>query len=304
MPIAEMQHKARKLVDSSAFQKSIVALIILSAILVGIETNVNLYREHHSLFRLLDYIVLILFTVEIIVRFVACGSSVRRFFSDPWNTFDFSIVAVCYLPLGAQYFTVLRLARILRVYRLINKVPRLNILVRTLLDSLPSIGYLLILLFMHFYVYGTTGVFLFGRNDPENFGNLSAAFMSLFEIITLEGWIDLYEIQRLGCDAVYEGNSILCPDSDPKPVAAAVYFISFILIGAMIMLNLFIAVITNSLQEMHDKTEMELRAKKMEGKDIYHDIEVLKSSIDQLQAGIAMLEMKLKKKSENESRRE
>jgi voltage-gated sodium channel len=160
-------------------------------------------------------------------------------------------VAVSLLPLGAQYVTVLRLLRLLRVLRLVHALPRLQILVSALLKSIPSMAYVGMFLGLLFYVYGVAGVFLFGQNDPARFGTLGTAMLSLFTVVTLEGWAELMYFQLHGCDALAEGAAALalCKSSQAQPVAAPFYFITFILFGTMIVLNLFIGVIMNSMQE-------------------------------------------------------
>jgi len=158
------------------------------------------------------------------------------------------------LPFGNQYITVLRLLRLLRVLRLVHALPRLQILVSALLKSIPSMAYVGAFLALLFYVYGVAGVFLFGRNDPAHFGSLGTAMLSLFTVVTLEGWAELMYFQMHGCQALAEGAVQLCKTPEPQPYAAPAYFISFILFGTMIVLNLFIGVIMNSMQEAAAET--------------------------------------------------
>jgi voltage-gated sodium channel len=122
----------------------------------------------------------------IVMKMGAEGSRPWRFFKEPWNVFDFVIVAVVFLPINSQYATVLRLARLLRVLRLVRAVPRLQILVGALLKAIPSMGYVSLLLFLVFYMYGVAAVFLFGKNDPFRFGDLPTALVTLFQVATAE----------------------------------------------------------------------------------------------------------------------
>jgi len=158
---------------------------------------------------------------------------------------------VCFLPLDTHYLAVLRLVRILRVLRLISVLPRLQLLVGALLKSLPSIGYVALLLSIHFYMYAVLGTFLWGENDPARFGSLPLSFLTLFQCVTMEGWVDIMHTQMWGCaQFVQSGAETLCTNSQGMPVIAPIYFISFIILGTMIILNLFIGVMMNSLQEM------------------------------------------------------
>jgi voltage-gated sodium channel len=145
---------------------------------------------------------------------------------------------------------VLRLLRLLRVLRLVHALPRLQILVSALLKSIPSMAYVGAFLGLLFYVYGVAGVFLFGRNDPAHFGSLGRAMLTLFTVVTLEGWAELMYLELHGCQTLAEGAAnALCLTPEPQPLAAPAYFITFILFGTMIVLNLFIGVIMNSMQE-------------------------------------------------------
>jgi voltage-gated sodium channel len=123
-------------------------------------------------------------------------------------------------------------------------------------------GYVALLLFVLFYVYAVAGTFLFGANDPVHFGSLQLSFLSLFQIVTLEGWTEILHIQMEGCAGYgYDGKEALCVASSSQPIVACVYFISFILLGTMVMLNLFIGVIMNGMTEAQterDDAEREL----------------------------------------------
>jgi voltage-gated sodium channel len=121
-------------------------------------------------------------------------------------------------------------------------------------------GYVALLLFVLFYVYSVAATFLFGANDPVHFGSLELSFLSLFRIVTLEGWTELLYIQMYGCAAYgYEGKEALCVASNAQPIVANVFFVSFILLGTMVMLNLFIGVIMNGMTEAQNEADAEER---------------------------------------------
>jgi voltage-gated sodium channel len=244
----------RQIVKSKHFQSFIIGVILFAGALVGLETSKSISTHYGDWLKLLDRVVLIIFTAEILLKIAAEGRRPWRFFLDGWNLFDFVIVAVCYLPLQTQFVAVLRLVRILRVLRLVSVLPRLQLLVGALLKSLPSIGYVALLLSILFYIYAVLGVFLWGANDPERFGSLPMAFLTLFQCVTMEGWADIMHTQMWGCREVAQnGMETACANSRGMPIIAPIYFISFIILGTMIILNLFIGVMMNSLQEMQEE---------------------------------------------------
>ena len=252
-----------RVVDSKAFQRFILGTILAAAVIVGLETDRSLMARYGGLIYALDWTVLSIFIVEAILKIARHGRHGHRYFRDPWNVFDFTIVVVCLLPFQGHYAAVLRLARVLRALRLVSSVPRLQLLVGSLLRSIPSMGYIGMLLGILFYIYAVLGVFLFRDNDPVHFGDLPTAALSLFRVVTLEDWTDIMYTQMLGSD-IYPPEKVppgieLQPGA--MPVVGAVYFISFVLLGTMIMLNLFIGVIVNSMDESRADLERASRKK-------------------------------------------
>lgn len=225
---------SRKLVHAPWFHRGVMAAILLAGALAGIETDPAMIAEHGPLLSLLDRAVLGIFIVEAGLKILAQGRTPWRYFHDGWNVFDFLVIVLCLLPMNSAFAMVLRLGRALRLLRLVSALPKLQLLVGALIKSFSSMGYVGLLLGLMFYIYAITGVHFFGAQAKEHFGSLSAAFLTLFQTITLDDWRNLYSSA-----------------SAASPVAAAVYFISFILLGTMIMLNLFIGIIMNSMAEMH-----------------------------------------------------
>jgi voltage-gated sodium channel len=218
-------------VASRAFQRAQLALILGSAALVGLETSPALVAAHAPLFRALDTLVLALFTAELAVRLLAHGARPLGFLRSPWNVFDLVLVVLAYVPAVGPLSTVARLARVLRVLRLVSAAPQLRLIVETMLRSIPSLGYVTLLLGLLLYVYAVVGVKLFAAADPEHWGSLGAALVTLFGVLTLEGWV---ELQRTAMNAT--------------PLAW-IYFSSFVLVAVFVMVNLFVAVVLNNLEE-------------------------------------------------------
>lgn len=227
---------AGTIVQSKWFQRFIIATIIFAGVLAGVETDAAIVAANERLLRSLDAIVLGIFVIEVILKLAAHAPKPWNYFRDGWNVFDFSVVVLCLLPVGSQFAVVLRLCRALRLLRLVSALPKLQLLVGALIKSFSSMGYVSLLLGLMFYIYGITGVHLFGAHDKEHFGSLPAAFLTLFQTVTLDDW-----------------KNLLTSASGDSPAVAVVYFVSFILLGTMIMLNLFIGIIMNSMSEMHEE---------------------------------------------------
>ncbi len=242
---------SRRIARSEWFHRFIIGIIVMAGVLVGLETYESNVERYGSMLHFLDQVVLWIFVVEAAIKILAEGNRPLRYFMDPWNVFDFTIVAVCFLPVHAEFVTVLRLARILRVFKLVTALPRLQLIVSALLKSIPSMVYVILLLNLLFYIYAVLGTFTFGKNDPLHFGNLQTSMLTLFQVVTLEGWADILQINLYGCDQVgYEDRMDLCTQPSASPYGAPIYFVSFIVLGTMIILNLFIGVIMNAMSEV------------------------------------------------------
>jgi voltage-gated sodium channel len=250
-----------KLTTSLAFARFIVVLIVLSGLLAGAETY-PAFREGTflgGLVQIAQNLILFVFFVEIVLKIIACGNKPWSFFLHPWNVFDCVILSICLLPLNLHSASVVRMARILRALRMITVLPRLRLLVSALLRSIPSLGYIGVLLGLHFYIYSVVGTVTFGANDPIRFGSLHATASTLFQVLTLEGWNDVRDTQVLGSDIGYDDAwKDLAKEarvSKPRPLVSTIYFVSFILLGTMIMLNLFTGVIITSMEEAQEESK-------------------------------------------------
>jgi voltage-gated sodium channel len=266
--------KVKALVQSQGFNNVILTLIVISGALVGLETLPQ-FDEGTTWGETVNYVqsaILWCFVVEILLKIIACGNRPWDYFRQPWNIFDFVIVAVCFLPIDAKYAAVFRMARLLRTLRMVTILPRLQVLVGALLKSIPSLGYIGVLLGLHLYVYAVAGTFLFRANDPQRFGSLPVTALTLFQVLTLEGWNDVLATQYNGSEAEY-------PDSwrekfplgtsrqnQPQPIVASFYFVTFIMLGTMIMLNLFTGVIIGSMEEASAERKEEVREEHMKKK--------------------------------------
>ncbi len=280
-------------VNSSVFQVVIFFTIIAASALVGIETYDHLAERHALLFDIANSVILWVFVVEIALRILSYGRKPWLFFGDGWNLFDFAIVVVLLLPLHSEFFAVLRLVRIVRLLRVVKTVrilrlidlPQLQFVVNSLLRSLPPIGSIALLLSMHFYMYGVIGTTLFHDIDPRHFGTLGHALLSLFTTLTLEGWVQLMEAQTA---VSASGHSV------PMFLVAG-YFVSFIVIGTMIVMNLIIGVIVNTMSDLDDE-EAELNVLSRRGRKaltIHQELSAIEKQLEESSVCLRLLKKSL-----------
>ena len=225
--------RARNWVEKPRVQNAIMALIVINAIVLGLETEPAVMERFGEILLALDQIILGVFVIEIILRIFAHR---LQFFRDPWSLFDFAVVAIALIPASGP-FAVLRALRVLRVLRLLTLVPSMRRVVGALLKSIPGLGSIALVLLLIYYVFAVMATKLFGENFPLWFGSIGESLYSLFQIMTLESW----------------SMGIVRPVMEVPP-NAWLFFVVFILIATFTMLNLFIAIIVNA---MHTFTEEE-----------------------------------------------
>lgn len=223
--------KIADLVNHKYFTGTILALIMINAIIVGLETYPTIYAANKSLFGILDKLILWIFTVEIVARMIV-ERKFSDFFKSSWNWFDFLIVAAGHVFVGAHFVTILRILRVLRVFRTISILPSLRKLVDALLLTIPALGNILILMSIIFYIFAVTGTMLFAEVAPEYFGSLQLSLLTLFQVVTLESW----------------ASGIMWPIFHELPWSW-IYFVSFVLLGTFVIFNLFIGVIVSNVDK-------------------------------------------------------
>lgn len=220
------------LMESQTITRLVTTLIILNAAILGMQTSPGLMAQWGELLLGLDQLILLLFILELGLRFVARGLGLLR---DPWAVFDCLVVGIALVPASGP-FAVLRALRVLRVLRLISINPNMRRVVQALLSSLPGMGSIAMLLGLVFYVAAVMATQLFGEAFPDWFGSLGASLYTLFQVMTLESW----------------SMGIVRPVMETFPLAW-MYFLPFILIATFMMLNLFIAVVVNAMQTTHEQ---------------------------------------------------
>jgi voltage-gated sodium channel len=234
-PVAPAPGRLRALIEHPRFERFIIALILINAVTLGLEAIPAIESTWGDWIDWVDRTIVAIFVLEIGLRFALHRG---RFFRDPWNVFDFSVVAVALIPQTAA-FSVLRTLRVLRALRLVSRVPSMRRVVSALLAALPGMGSIVALLGLLVYVASVMATGLFGAAAPEYFGSLGASLFTLFHVMTLEGWPDV-------------ARAVM----DELPWAWA-FFLVYILVSTFAVLNLFIAVIVNAMQAQveHDLEE-------------------------------------------------
>ncbi|MCX6801149.1 MAG: ion transporter [Candidatus Diapherotrites archaeon] len=227
--------KLKPIVDSKAFNYTVLSVIIFSAILVGFSLNMPLDSPWYPTVNLLEGAILTIFCIEIITRIFA-EEKPFNFFKDSWNLFDFAIVLACFIPLKDKAIYVLRLVRVIRTFRLFRAFPNIRPVVKGLIESISSVVFVALLLFVIIYIYTVIGVSLFNTADPEHFGSIWKGGFTMFQILTLENW-----------------NTIMVPANAAYPVGGPLYFISFIIIATMVIMNLFLGIIVGNMSKAMDK---------------------------------------------------
>jgi voltage-gated sodium channel len=238
---------AQAVVANKKFDWVITGVILLQAIVLALEATPELHSSgteweilEDEIFILTHNIVIGVFIVEAAFRLTAHYPRPQSYFKDGWNCFDFAIIMLSLMPIAGQFSTVARLVRLLRIMRLITKSTELRAIVSTLLHSIPSIFNILILLSILFFIYAIVGYHLFRNVDPQHWSSFLVSATTLFQIITLEGWVDVLEPIILNLGPLYW-----------------LYFASFILIGTFIVINLFISVIVRKSEEAYQQVQRE-----------------------------------------------
>jgi voltage-gated sodium channel len=256
---------AARLTLSPAFQRAVVALILLNAATLGLETSDTVMERWGGALHAVDAALLWVFTAELALRIYAFRG---RFFRDPWGVFDLAVVGIAWLP-ATGALSVLRALRILRVLRLVSVVPSLRTVVEAMLAALPGMGSIVLLMLLLFYVFAVMAVKLYGGSMPEEFGTLGASLFTLFQLMTLDDWANIVK-----------------PAMEKHPLAL-LFFLPFILVATFVVLNLFIGVIVESIQSLREEREAAGVAEARE--EAHADAAVLLREIKALRAEVAAL---------------
>jgi voltage-gated sodium channel len=265
-----------KVVYSSPFELAIAFIILVNAVSLALLTMPGIDGSTRTTFESLDKIALYFYTGELILRLISYGSKPWEFFRRSWNVFDFAIIALS--PIFAGQIVILRLLRLLRLVRIFRFLPEVRVLTMSIIRSIPPLLSMGVLIFLALFIYGMAGVYIFGEELPIHWGNISIALTTLFILLTLENF------------PVYLEEAVLV-----SPWALP-FYLSYIFIIVFTVLNVFIGIVLNAMDEA--RTENRERIEKIkqlneivhEVDDITADGKITEEEIQHLRAKLKMLE--------------
>ncbi|MGW0753968.1 ion transporter [Streptomyces sp. NPDC002587] len=262
--------------EAPAFGLAVFCVILLNAALMGVETYSGLAVEYRQVLGAAEDGCLVLFTVEMLLRVGAHADKPKAFFRDPWNLFDLAIVASAFVPMVRENTTLLRMLRLARVLRTARFLPHLRILLIAVGRSLPGTASFLFVGALVLYVYAMVGWVCFADSDPQHYGSVGRAALTLFLLTTLDGLTD----------AVRAGLQI--------SRLSIVYYASYALLASFVLVNVLIGVVLNSLDEAR---EMEAEAGRVPapatdpdagGQDVKERIATARRALDEIEASLAV----------------
>ncbi|RDB43853.1 ion transporter [Halomonas sp. DQ26W] len=264
---ATWRDRFEQLRANKIFELTVITIIVLSALLIGARTYEEVSRFQQAL-RVMDVAVTVFFLMEILIR-MAAEKRLRDFFKSGWNVFDFLIVTASLIPMDDSEMVLLaRLLRIFRVMRLVSMIPELRMLMAALFKSIPRMGYVVLLMFIIFYIYGAIGSFLFHDVDERLWGNISLAMLTLFQVATFESW----------------ATAVLYPTMEHYPYAW-IFFLTFIFLNAFIFLNMMIGIVLDVMQK--ESVAIELESGTGEAAELHglrNDVRQLRDQLSRMEA--------------------
>ena len=265
LPDSPWRRKLALLVEGNRAQRFIMAVIILNAITLGLETSGQVMASFGTYLLIVDKIALGIFVVELTLKLVARGTN---FFRSAWNIFDFIIVAIALMPSSGP-LSVLRALRVLRVLRLVSMIPKMRLVVGSMLAAMPGLASVVGILGLIFYVFAVMATKLFAASFPEWFGSLGHSFYTLFQVMTLESW----------------SMGIVRPVMEVYP-QAWLFFVVFILMTTFMVVNLVIAVVIDGMQAAQATEIEEIHQVADTEKEILDEVRALRAEVAALRAQV------------------
>ncbi|XP_035136356.3 voltage-dependent L-type calcium channel subunit alpha-1S isoform X1 [Callithrix jacchus] len=282
IPKNPYQYQVWYIVTSSYFEYLMFALIMLNTICLGMQ-HYNQSEQMNHISDILNVAFTIIFTLEMILKLMAFKA--RGYFGDPWNVFDFLIVIGSIIDVilseidtflassGGLYClgggcgnvdpdesarissAFFRLFRVMRLIKLLSRAEGVRTLLWTFIKSFQALPYVALLIVMLFFIYAVIGMQMFGKialvdgtqiNRNNNFQTFPQAVLLLFRCATGEAWQEILLACSYGklCDPESEyapGEEYTCGTN-----FAYYYFISFYMLCAFLVINLFVAVIMDN----------------------------------------------------------
>lgn len=230
-----------RLVDSERFQVFIAGIIIVNAIVIALSTYQSIAEQYGQALTILNDVLYGVFLVELIIRLFSYMPRPWNFFRSGWNVFDFIVIGAVLIPAVRQQVTILRLLRLARIVRLMRFLPDARVLLLTVTRATPAVVSMAVLTILVIFVYAVIGWSLFGEGLPSEWGDIGTAMLTLFILLTLENFpIYLREAQEVSA-------------------IAPLYFVSFVLIAAFIIVNLLIGVIISAMDQARSEEAQRAR---------------------------------------------
>ncbi|MBB3753032.1 voltage-gated sodium channel [Mycolicibacterium sp. BK634] len=230
-PVPAVVERSRRLIANPIFETAIVVVIVINATMLGLETFDSVAAGYHGAFDVLYNVILAVYVIELLIRFTAVGWNAREFAKSHWNVFDFVVIAASFLPGLRSTAMLLRLVRLARIVRIIRFLPDLRVVIGAIARSIPGVASLAAATALLIYIYGMLGWVLFSNHDPDHYGNIGRAMLTMYIMLTLENLPDNVEM----------GLQI-----SPWTV---LFFISYTVILSFLVFNLFIGIVLNSMEE-------------------------------------------------------
>lgn len=246
------------------FELVVIYVIIFSALLIGAKTFAS-FSKFDALLTSLDYVITVFLIIELSIRFFS-EDSPKDFFNSRWHVFDVVIVAICLIPVeNSELALIGRTLRIFRILRMISIIPSLRILIDSLLKAIPQLGYVMLLMFIIFYIYGAMGSTFFSHINPYYWEDIAISMITLFRVMTFDSWTEvMYETMD-----VYPGSWF--------------FYFSFIFITAFAFLNMIIGIVVSVLDQEHrEKVRNEKCENEPSNQELKKEIQELKQMINQL----------------------
>lgn len=269
-PRLRMGAAAARLVARPGFEAAIVGVILLNAVVLGMETYPSLAREHGATLHTVNDVCLAIFVVELGLRVAAHAGSPRRFLRSGWNVFDLVVVLASFAPGLRENATLLRLVRLLRIVRVVRLLPDLRVLTLAVARSLPGVFSLALMTVTLIYVYGMIGWLIFRDHDPERFGSIGPAMLTMFILLTLENL------------PAYLERGLALSDW------TVLFFVSYVLLASFLVFNLFIGVVISSMERAREASaELERREHPERDRTVEDRVRALRAALDELERELA-----------------
>jgi voltage-gated sodium channel len=232
--MSRIQPFCERIAGARRFQLFIFGVILLNAVVLGLDTYESIHEEWGDTLFILNEVFLGIYIVEILIRIAAHGTRPQDYFKSGWNVFDFIVVFAVFIPGVRENALILRIVRLLRIVRIISVLPELRVLISGMIRAVRPIGAMAAMTMVLLFVYGMIGVKIFSEELPERWGDVGTAMLTLFTVLTLEGW-----------------NEILF-DAQEVTQYAWVFLVSFVLFASFLVINVLIAIIITAVEEARE----------------------------------------------------